>query len=109
MGPLLAALALALTLQAAPAAAGDWLRERPAAKPGHAYPSLYCVNRGARVELGETTCLRTNCCPVTGCETFTARCELSANSPMFRKLRDGCPDGITRAPAPPSSAPAAPG
>jgi len=96
MGPLLAAL----VLLAAPAGAGDWLRERPAAKPGHAYPVLHCINRGARVELGETTCLRTNCCPVKGCETFVARCELSANSPMFRKLADGCPDSLSLAPAP---------
>ncbi len=99
MGPLLAALALI----AAPAGAADWLRDRPAAKPGHAYPDLYCMNRGERVELGGTACLRTNCCPLRGCETYVARCDLSANSPMFRKVEDGCPDGLSLAPAPPAT------
>ena len=45
----------------------------------------YCTDRsGARVELGETICLR-----VDG-RAFLARCEMSLNNPMWREMQDGC-------------------
>jgi hypothetical protein len=111
MGPtLIAALLLALVLPAAPAGAQDWLTERPEPKAGHAYPTPYCMNRRERVELGQTTCVRTNCCPITGCETFVARCEMSTNNTTFRKVQDGCPaEGLTERAAPPASFPPARG
>lgn len=89
----------------------DWLRDRPAPKAGHAYPDTYCTNRGVRVELGETSCIRTNCCPHRGCDVFTARCGMSTNVPVWRRESEGCGPEISRAsdPAPPASAPPAPG
>jgi hypothetical protein len=99
-----------LSLLATPAPADDWRAQRPEPKAGHSYPALYCMNRKERVELGETACVRTNCCPITGCEVFVARCELSTNNPTFRKVQDGCPaEGVTRREAPPASFPRAPG
>jgi hypothetical protein len=108
MKPLLtAALIVAF---AVPAGAQDWLRERPEPKAGHAYPAPYCMNRRERVELGQTTCVRTNCCPIKGCETFVARCEMSTNNTTFRKVEDGCPaEGLTLRAAPPASSRPAPG
>ncbi len=77
--PLLAAL---IALLAAPAAAQGWTP--PPAKKGFAYPDCYCTNRGERVEKGDLACLR-----VDGRE-FTARCGMSQNNPVWRKVEDGC-------------------
>ena len=45
----------------------------------------YCTDRtGARVELGQTTCLDING------RQFTARCEMSLNTPMWRDTGTGC-------------------
>ena len=47
---------------------------------------LYCTDgEGRRVELGGTTCIRASCL------TWPARCEMSLNNVMWRKLQDGCP------------------
>ncbi len=98
------ALALALALPTA-AAAFDYHRDRPAPKDGFAYPDCYCTNRGARVELGQTACLR------VGGRRFTARCAMSLNNPTWREVKDGCdPDGLSAAPeAAPASPRSAPG
>lgn len=88
--------AILLTLLS-PALAGAW--ERPPAADGHAYPDCYCTNRGQRVEMGATACLR-----VDG-RRFTARCAMSQNSPTWRPEADGCAEGLSQAPAPPASAP----
>lgn len=110
MKPMLVLALLAALAAPASVAAQDWLRDRPEPKAGHAYPTPYCMNRRERVELGQTTCVRTNCCPITGCEIFVARCEMSTNNTTFRKVRDGCPaDGLTWGASPPASAPPAPG
>ena len=94
------ALALTLALPTA-AAAFDYHRDRPAPKDGYAYPDCYCTNRGVRVEIGETACLR------VGGREFTARCDMSLNNPAWREERDGCaPDGLSL--APPPAAPASP-
>lgn len=77
-----------------PALAQGW--ERPPAADGHAYPDCYCSNRGERVELGATACLR-----VDG-RRFTARCAMSQNSPAWRREAEGCAEGVSRAPAPPA-------
>ncbi|MFO7855526.1 MAG: hypothetical protein R6V44_09975 [Paracoccaceae bacterium] len=76
---------LALIVFAAPAAAQspDWTP--PPAKDGHRYPDCYCTNRGVRVEMGRTACLR------IGSEDRLARCEMSLNSPTWRTLQEGCP------------------
>jgi hypothetical protein len=65
-----------------PAGAQAW--SAPPAKDGHAYPDCYCSNRGARVEMGQITCLN-----VRG-RSFTARCEMSLNSPAWREVEEGC-------------------
>ncbi len=45
----------------------------------------YCTDtNGARVEMGEMTCLR-----VDG-RMFMARCDMSLNVPIWRKVSDGC-------------------
>lgn len=64
------------------AAAPDWTR--PPAKEGYSYPDCYCTNRGERVELGRTSCLR------IGSDEFTARCAMSLNTPTWRREKTGC-------------------
>ncbi|MGR3504164.1 hypothetical protein [Pseudaestuariivita sp.] len=45
----------------------------------------YCTDRtGARVELGQMTCLQ-----VDG-RMFMAQCQMSLNSPMWREISTGC-------------------
>ena len=69
--PLLALLAL-------PAAAQE--------VPPPAPIELYCTDGdGRRVELGGVICIR------AGCDTWMARCEMSLNNVMWRRLQDGCP------------------
>ncbi len=52
---------------------------------GVKWPDCYCTDRtGARVELGETVCMY-----VDG-RSFTARCEMSLNNPMWRDIGDSC-------------------
>lgn len=71
MRPLLLALLLA-----APALAG----ERPR-------PEDYCTDRnGDRVDLGGLTCIAAGCVP-----PYLARCEMSLNNPIWRKVQEGCP------------------
>lgn len=101
---------IALLTLLAGAAAGqtyDYHRDRPAPREGFSYPECYCTNRGERVELGETACLR------VGGRSFTARCDMSLNNPTWRRVEDGCPpDGLSGLPAPtdaPASARRAPG
>lgn len=57
------------------------------------YPPLpgieyYCTDStGARVELGQILCF------TASCQTWMARCEMTASNrmAMWRKLQDGCP------------------
>ncbi|MFX0545808.1 hypothetical protein ACEWPL_009715 [Roseovarius sp. S1116L3] len=71
------ALTLALFLAAAPALADGTM--------GGKTIDCYCTDKsGARVELGEMTCLH-----VDG-KTFMAQCQMSLNVPMWRKISDGC-------------------
>ena len=64
----------------------------PKAKDGHAYPECYCTNRGVRIPVGATSCLR------VGSRTFTARCGMSLNNPAWREVKDGCdPEQMSRA------------
>lgn len=45
----------------------------------------YCTDQGgARIELGEQICLQ-----VDG-RMFTAQCQMSLNSPMWREVSEGC-------------------
>lgn len=103
-------LSLCLALIAASAAGQDYLQSRPKAKEGFAYPTLYCVNRGVRVEVGELSCIRTNCCPTKGCDVFTARCGLSTNVTTWRRVREGCDPALSLGdPAPRAMSLPAPG
>jgi hypothetical protein len=53
--------------------------------PGGKTVDCYCTDRsGARVELGQTICLQ-----VDG-RMFTAQCQMSLNSPMWREVSEGC-------------------
>ncbi len=45
----------------------------------------YCTDKsGSRIELGQTVCLQ-----VDG-RMFTAQCQMSLNSPMWREVEQGC-------------------
>jgi hypothetical protein len=49
------------------------------------WPDCYCTDRtGARIELGETTCLT-----VDG-RSYLARCEMMLNNPMWREISASC-------------------
>ena len=53
----------------------------------------YCRDGdGNRVELGQVICIRASC------QSWMARCEMSANNnlAMWRKLQDGCPGASLR-------------
>lgn len=53
--------------------------------PGGKARDCYCTDStGARIELGETICLR-----VDG-RMFMAQCQMSLNVPMWREVRPGC-------------------
>jgi hypothetical protein len=57
----------------------------PALSADGTAPECYCTDRnGARVEMGETICLQ-----VDG-RMFMAECQMSLNTPMWRKVSDGC-------------------
>jgi len=52
--------------------------------PGVEY---FCTDtNGDRRELGEVTCITAG-----SCLQMIARCDMSANSPMWRKIQEGCP------------------
>nr|WP_224824593.1 hypothetical protein [Cognatishimia sp. MH4019] len=45
----------------------------------------YCTDQGGeRIELGEMICLN------VGGRMFTAQCQMSLNSPMWREVQNGC-------------------
>ncbi|WP_239031764.1 hypothetical protein [Paroceanicella profunda] len=65
--------------------------------PARHVPDCYCTDSsGARVELGDTRCLR-----VDG-RSFLARCAMSLNVPAWREVSGGCTaaptSGLTRPP-----------
>jgi len=48
----------------------------------------YCTDAsGERFELGEVVCLNNNSCS----PSWLAKCDMSLNNPMWRKVQDGCP------------------
>jgi hypothetical protein len=48
------------------------------------YPIPFCTNRGQRVELGQTSCLKGN-----GVD-FLARCVVVLNNPSWARVHEGC-------------------
>lgn len=47
---------------------------------------LFCTDAtGSRRELGEIICISASC------QTWMAKCDVSLNNPMWRKIQDGCP------------------
>ena len=74
---------LALPLSANAQDAGKSTAELYPPMPGVEY---YCTDAtGARRELGDVICI------AASCQTWVARCEVSLNTPTWRKLSDGCP------------------
>lgn len=74
---------VALFLLAPPALAQEAQPRLYPPLPGVEY---YCTGgTGERHELGEVICI------TASCQTWMARCEMSQNTPMWRKLQDGCP------------------
>ena len=52
---------------------------------------LYCTDaQGERRELGEVICI------TASCQTWMAKCDMSLNNVMWRKLQDGCPTADLR-------------
>lgn len=78
LAPVLACLAFAVP------AAADPMWTRPPAKDGFSYPDCFCTNRGQRVEMGGTACIR------VGSDEYTARCGMSLNVPTWRREKTGC-------------------
>ncbi len=53
---------------------------------GFRYPDCYCTDsKGKRIEMGEKTCLQ------IGSQAVLAQCDMSLNSPTWRRLQEGCP------------------
>jgi hypothetical protein len=74
----ISALTLALVLTSTPGLAD-------VVGPGGKTIDCYCTDKsGARVELGEMTCMQ-----VDG-RMFMAQCQMSLNVPMWRQVSDGC-------------------
>ena len=47
----------------------------------------YCTGgNGERYELGEVICIN-----ASSCQVWLAKCDMSLNNPMWRKIQDGCP------------------
>ncbi|MEM7544611.1 MAG: hypothetical protein AAF367_03670 [Pseudomonadota bacterium] len=66
------------------AMAGDPKFNAPPPAEGHSYPDCYCTNRGLKVPIGATSCLK------IGGQEFTARCGWSLNNPAWRDKQQGC-------------------
>ncbi len=79
-------------------AQADGFKHREKAENAPPLPKieLYCTDsRGERRELGEVICI------TASCQTWTAKCDMSLNNVMWRKLQDGCPAvSLTPAPSP---------
>lgn len=73
------------TPQATPAQS-DGGYNPPKPKKGFRYPDCFCTDsQGERIELGKTTCLS------IGSQQVTARCEMSLNTPIWKRVQKGCP------------------
>ncbi|MHA6261692.1 hypothetical protein ACXYMO_00680 [Arenibacterium sp. CAU 1754] len=67
--------------------------------PNGKVQDCYCTDtQGARVELGETICLR-----VDG-RMFMAQCQMSLNVPMWREVQKGCVSSRLQSIQPPVNA-----
>lgn len=63
---------------------GGYVRPKP--KKGFRYPDCFCTDStGQRIELGMTSCLK------IGSQSFLARCGMSLNNPIWRRVDDKCP------------------
>jgi len=69
-------------------ASAQGFQHREKAKDAPPLPviELYCTDsNGERRELGEVICI------TASCQTWTAKCDMSLNNVMWRKVQDGCP------------------
>ncbi len=90
-------IALIAALLPGLAGAGTLRRGAPSDAPPLKPIELYCTDgEGHRVELGEVICIQAGCDP-----EYLARCDMSLNNVMWRKVQDGCP-GVLLTPAPQS-------
>ncbi len=80
-------MATILVMIAGPALAQD----RPATQRSAEFEPMpgvdyYCTDAsGERREMGDVICV------VAGCQTWLAKCGMSTNTPVWRKVQDGCP------------------
>lgn len=56
-------------------------------KSNGAYDYFCTGSDGRRHEMGDVVCLINNSCT----QTWLAKCDMSLNNPMWRKVQDGCP------------------
>lgn len=67
------------------------LAEDVPAKTVDLYPPMagvdyFCTDAdGRRLEIGQVICI------TASCNTWMAKCDMSLNNPMWRKVQDGCP------------------
>ena len=75
-----------------PAIGGDFKHvDKSANAPPLPKIELYCTDaQGERRELGEVICI------TASCQTWMAKCDMSLNNVMWRKLQDGCPTADLR-------------
>ncbi|MFV2003283.1 MAG: hypothetical protein ACC619_09920 [Paracoccaceae bacterium] len=86
---LLMLIPAALAAQSLVVAAGE--DGAPRSEP---YDYFCTGSNGERYELGEVICIRSSSCqPV-----WLAKCDMSLNNPMWRKVQDGCPVAGVSAP-----------
>lgn len=76
-----------ISMAATPAqAAGFKHRVKDPNAPPLPVIEYYCTDSvGARREMGEVICI------TASCQTWLAKCDMSLNNPMWRKIQDGCP------------------
>ena len=54
---------------------------------GFRYPDCFCTDsQGKRVEMGQKSCLQ------IGSQQVMAQCDMSLNSPTWRRLEEACPN-----------------
>ena len=66
--------------------AGEDAAERVDLYPPMPGVDNYCTDAdGRRIEIGQVICI------TASCNTWMAKCDMSLNNPMWRKIQDGCP------------------
>ena len=83
---MLRVLAVLLLIASPVSAEGFKKRAKAENMPPLPIIEFYCTgSSGERYELGDVICI------AASCQTWMARCDMSQNNVMWRKMQDGCP------------------